>query len=751
MVSPNIDEADQSFSYFSKPTDVIGRMDHREGTLITPEGYLYTGSGELMFFTGNPPKPINKRVKTLFNNKFPIIQYTYRDKGIPYKFTMFANTLTDRVDSPLINFIRVRIQNPTERKRTVYFATAIRYQNNANTDWGIGDYRFGRAIIPDTIGAFEQAGVEFNQDWLYAFKDNMLTRDGKILYQYMKDSKPSRRMTWKMGYNEQPIEKPMSLYVLPTTPVGIVQYELTLEPGETKILDFKLPYLALPKESSWASRLQEASFDEYLQKTIDFWENILTRGINISLPEKKVTNTFDANLIYDLIARDKIDSFYVQKVNEFQYDAFWLRDAAFIVRMYDISGYHEFARQCLDFFLKWQRSDGNFISQGGQYDGWGQTLWAFGQHIKMTGDKKYARKIYPYLKKAYKWMQKTLSEEPSGLMPVTTPGDNELITGHVTGHNFWALNGLKSLIFIANFLDNGDADDYQKTYDEYYQNLERRLKKVTDRTEGYIPPGLDTLGGQDWGNLLSLYPVQLLDKSDFRIRATLDRVLNKYKEGLMTYGDGRWLHHYLTMRNSQTALILGDQEQVIRDLYAVLLHTGSTHTGFEFSILPWKTRDFGMNLAPHGWFAAEYRTLLRNMLVREEGENLHLLSAVSPAWIQPGEKISIHKAATYFGSVNFELECKDGSAILTLDNNFKTEPKTIILHLPWFMEVRKVYADGNSVNKDQKKINLPAGTHKVEIQWQKQKSQNHYNYQQTVKNYKKEYQKRYNDFLQNGN
>jgi len=29
-------------------------MDGKEGTLVTPEGYLYTGYGEIMFFSGNP-------------------------------------------------------------------------------------------------------------------------------------------------------------------------------------------------------------------------------------------------------------------------------------------------------------------------------------------------------------------------------------------------------------------------------------------------------------------------------------------------------------------------------------------------------------------------------------------------------------------------------------------------------------------------------------------------------------------------
>jgi hypothetical protein len=97
------------------------------------------------------------------------------------------------------------------------------------------------------------------------------------------------------------------------------------------------------------------------------------------------------------------------------------------------------------------------------------------------------------------------------------------------------------------------------------------------------------------------------------VTATLKATQAKYAEGIMTYADGEFLHHYLTIKNTMTEAIRGDQEQAVRELYALLLHTSSTHAGFEFAILPWGDRNFEDNLAPHGWFAAEYRTLLRTM------------------------------------------------------------------------------------------------------------------------------------------
>ncbi len=87
MVSPEIDNhPGEPFSYFSKSTDEIGVMDAQAGTEITPEGFLYTGYGELMFFTGPLKTPIEQRIRTLEQGYLPIVHYSYRQNGIVYQF-----------------------------------------------------------------------------------------------------------------------------------------------------------------------------------------------------------------------------------------------------------------------------------------------------------------------------------------------------------------------------------------------------------------------------------------------------------------------------------------------------------------------------------------------------------------------------------------------------------------------------------------------------------------------------------------
>ncbi|MEO6829807.1 MAG: hypothetical protein ABI164_08335, partial [Acidobacteriaceae bacterium] len=488
-------------------------------------------------------------------------------------------------------------------------------------------------------------------------------------------------------------------------------------------------------------------------RTIAFWQGILKNGIDIAVPEAKVNDAFKANLIYDLIARNKVGNNYIQTVNDFQYHAFWLRDASFIVHMYEVSGYPEYAQQVLNFFAGWQHPDGNFLSQSGQFDGVGLVLWAYGQHYQFTHDRKFADEVFPSVVKAVAWIKQARQGDPLHLLPYTTPGDNEAISGHITGHNFWALDGLKNAVILAKATGHQkEAGEFLHEYEDYRATFIKVLDQVTKKTGGYIPSALDGQhDGQDWGNMLSVYPEIVLPPHDPMVTATLNATRAKYAEGIMTYDDGRFLHDYLTFKNTETETVRGDQKLAVGELYATLLHTSSTHGGFETSIRPWGDRDFGSNLSPHGWYAAEYRIALRNMMVRKQGSDLHLFSVISPEWIQTGNEIRVANAPTNFGTVDFSLQALSTTqARMTFHASFVTVPKRIILHLPWFMRTNSVTVDGQRLATINNEVILPLNVKTIHIDWKKLPDAEPMSYRRTVAQYKAEYAKRYQQFLRTG-
>lgn len=745
MVSPAIDQPGQPFSYFSKPTDEIGMMDAEAATEITPEGYLRTGFGEMMFFSGPELTPTSVRLRTLEDGHLPIDHYQFERDGIVYRFTLFAATLDGKPEGTLVNFIRITMQNEGHESTRAILAPGVRYDAPGNTGAPYGDNRFYRPHEGKFPGDYRQIGEKFNPDWAYSFTADGFLRNGKLLYLYPAGY-VNRGYTLHGRYNYPwDVSKPAKLAVDPTVAVGIVTYSRLLKPGEEYTVDLKMPVVPTADAAILAA-IEQATFDHAKDQVTAFWNHILAEGMQITLPEQKPVDTFYTNLIYDLIARDHIGPDYIQTVNKLHYHSFYLRDGADIAHSYDVTGYPEIAKQDLDFFAKSQKPDGNFLSQPQQYDGWGEAVWGYSQHYRMTHDKAFAEWALPQIARAVEWLKQARAADPLHIMPASNVRDNEYVPGHLTGYNFLALSGLKLAIQMAEETGHPDmAKNWQAEYDDYRTAFFKVLDEQTRAHDGYIPPALDgQQGGYDWGNLLAVVPEPTLAANDRRVTATLKATQAKYAEGIMTYANGEFLHHYLTIKNTMTETIRGDQEQAVKELYALLVHTSSTHAGFEFAILPWGDRNFEDNLAPHGWFAAEYRTLLRMMLLREDGDQLHLLSVLSPEWIGAGKTIAVSQAPTYFGEVAFTLEQPTAEeAVLHLNTSFTTAPRQVVVHVPWFVQLKSATVDGKSLRALDGTLIVPADAREVRMRWAIKPNAPHMSYESAVEAYKAEYARRY--------
>lgn len=757
MVSPAIDIPGAPFSYASQSTDQLSVMYATAGTEITPEGNLYTGYGELMFFAGVDRQPIHARIRTLEQGYLPIVHYTVSHAGVEYQFTAFAASMGAAQDGTQVaNYVRVTAVNRSATDKRAFLTSAWRYQAEQKTPYNSGDNRFERPVVAKNPGDYRQPGQEFNPKSIYLAKDNAYFQNGRAIYLFPSAPKPFLRPTLSDFYNLLDLG-PVGIAetATPNTPLATAEYEIPLRPGEQRSLDFVMPLTPLGEGSGELGRLRASSFDDRKAEVVRFWTQIFEHGIDIETPESKVNDTYRTSLVNNLISLNKIGDDYIQTINQLHYHGFYLRDSADFVRMYDTSGYTDVARKVLNFFATKQRADGNFLSQEGQYDGWGQALWTYGEHYRMTRDKQFAAEVYPRILRAVDWLEGALEKDPLHVMPATDVRDNEFVAGHLTGYNFLALNGLQAAEMMAGEL--GHPEDklrFKRIEDRLRAAFLKQLEIASAQAGGKIPPSLDPgAGGTDWGNLLAVTPEEQLDPFDAKVTATLRDTQSRYQEGLMTYhqdGQGTFLHHYLTIKNTLTELVRGEDEQAIRELYAILVHTSSTNAGFEYSIRPWGDRDFSGNLAPHGWFATEYRNLLRNMMVRERGQSLHLLSAISPEWVGTGRTIRVARAATYFGVVNFTLTMRDEHSA-TLDYSINAArggaPKKVLLHIPWFVEDVHASANGRPLLVEGSEIVIPADGKRVQISWKKKAltPEAPLSYVRAVDRYKNEYRRHYEE------
>jgi hypothetical protein len=80
--------------------------------------------------------------------------------------------------------------------------------------------------------------------------------------------------------------------------------------------------------------------------------------------------------------------------------------------------------------------------------------------------------------------------------------------------------------------------------------------------------------------------------------------------------------------------------------------------------------------------SAEWLLFLRGLLVREEGETLVITPLLPGTWLAPGSRITVSRAPTHFGVVDFSVSCDEAGASLQLSGRWRTPPAAIRWHSP---------------------------------------------------------------------
>jgi len=226
-------------------------------------------------------------------------------------------------------------------------------------------------------------------------------------------------------------------------------------------------------------------------------------------------------------------------------------------------------------------------------------------------------------------------------------------------------------------------------------------------------------GGIDWHNLGIVFPTESLEPHHPWVTSSLTRWRHSYVEGLIPYprqGEFWMLHNYNTINLSEAWLRRGDQEEALRDLYGVLLHTTATHAASEVVDSSGR-RD--LSSTPHNWFSAKLVRFVRDMLVYEGHDGrLHLLGCLSPAWMVPGMRVAISDAPTEFGSVCLESTMIKGGMDVTIQFRGEKRPGGAILHVPPFASGVTADCGGRMLPTTADGIELPlASKIDVRVRW----------------------------------
>jgi len=721
------------FNYFLTPSDALGFMDAPKAFQLTGDGAYSAYWGDLTLWAGTPLKRLNSRVRTLDDGCLPVINYGSLVDGIEYRVKAFAAPLGLDPLGNLIGFVRITATNPGQKHQRAAVGARVFDRE--------GSWRYPFTELTNQMWWAEHFIDQASWAPWKLWEDTEIRNGGEVyrteskhlIFRYQPD-----KSGWKVLEARNNVEP--------------FEFVINLAPGQSASVDVTVPWVPVAnKHTAQIKAVMGAGFDDYLKRSSEFWKKQLNQGAVFEVPEQKVMDMHKSSLMYDLMARDLQEDrkTVIQTVSDVQYNRFFSRDAAFIIHTYDMLGLPKVAEECIEYVLIKDEHGKLSGLRATHPDAWGQALWTLAAHYRITGDRGFAQRVYPAVPGHVDKLEVERAKDQWGLWPVSGPYDNERIDGHYTGHSFWVLRGLKDAAELASAVGKEeDARRFQKIHDDYLAKFMVRLKAITGRTDGYIPPGLDDpLAGMDWENASGgVYPFGVLSAADPMVKNTVKIVRDyAYQEGIMTYEHNAFkvrqakdakkadwsqpehtvIHHYETFQVLETLLALGMDREVITDFYSFLVHTGSTHTGFEFDIWAWRDRNFHNNYPPHGWCAARFNECLRNMLVREDVQEpvLHLASALSPVWLEAGRRVRVNKAPTDFGLISYTIDAAVGSATVRLDAQWRKAPSSMRFHIPWFMDLRVAKVDGKVVQAKDRVIVVPADAKQLDLQWNRNSAQ----------------------------
>ncbi len=455
---------------------------------------------------------------------------------------------------------------------------------------------------------------------------------------------------------------------------GQAEWDLELAPGETRVIDAlgilggkgskaaKVPPLQL-------TGITRKSHNDARARQVQRWRDLQADGLRIRLPEARLEEAFLA-VKNHLHVFDDGDHF---SPGTFLYHSHWFRDSAFIALAFENLGYGSRVEPKLRRYPRLQARDGFFKSQRGEWDSNGQAMWTLVNHVRRGGNPDLLEMFYPSLIKGVKWidkMRKSTLGAPSphyGLLPPGFSAEHFGPNDHYYWDNLWSLAGLEAARWAASKLGNTrDTEWISGILREYRGDVDASMdwawKKCGRKALPCSP--YRSLDSAAIGNLVGVTPLDIVDPEAPWLQGTVAYLMDSnLRDGLFFQRIVHTgLNPYLSVQLARALMAAGDGRWFA--ILEALVRRASPTYAWPEAMHP---RMFGgcMGDGDHGWSAAEFVNLIREMLVSERGGTLRLAEAAPVKWFKPGMHLEAMGAPTPHGTVNFSLKQGPVAAFLT--------------------------------------------------------------------------------------
>ncbi len=474
-----------------------------------------------------------------------------------------------------------------------------------------------------------------------------------------------------------------------------------------------------PWNNSESARAPRSGPAVLLDETRSWWWPFLDESVDISVPDKVVVDFYRSCIAQLFLSGDgnstertfNADSACSIRLNIHEETS---RSAAL-----SMAGYSWAARQYLDRLIASYRQK-EWAHPRFRWCGAGEIIWALWLEHKLNGFGGYLVERYPVVAEMSNRLiecRDLESKVPAnrgapheGLLPI--PSDTgEQSLEYYFGENSWGVIGLRLASEMAEEIgERYDARRWRLEHRRYKRDLTEAIQKSYQKREGYLPATIsgDT-GHYTWENLYSLYPVsECADVEE--LKATVRWLEGKFRNDLPVALGLQGESTYLSVAPlvAGSFLTLRERDKVPRTFYAFMNHASRTKTWGRL-ISPEKR--IGAGDVPDIRAVAGYVLLLRNMIIWENQDQLHLAPATERSWLYPGCTISVVDAPSLFGLITFNLQRISPETLLgtlTIPDQDKHIDVHIHLRLPDGGEVAEAILNGHRVPLRDGQIMFPS-------------------------------------------
>jgi hypothetical protein len=364
----------------------------------------------------------------------------------------------------------------------------------------------------------------------------------------------------------------------------------------------------------------------------------------------------------------------------YTYRRFWFRDACLMINALLGLG---LARRCdrlIHRFPDRQGLTGYFHSQEGEWDSNGQVLWITHRFARCTGTP-LSPDLFTALMKGARWIMakrrnKKDGKPHDGLLPAGFSAEHLGPNDYYFWDDFWGVAGLRAAAGLAE--QQGNHSD-MAIFAEQAADFETHILASLAQSAAYkrhqaIPASpYRRMDAGAVGSLVADYPLQITPPNDARIMNTLSYLMSHCSHDNAFFQDmiHSGINIYLTLAMAQT--FLRSRDTRYRDLITAVADLASPTGQWPEAINP-LTGGGCMGDGQHGWAAAEWIMMMRNLFIREEDDYLILGSGIFPEWLEQDVPLSFGPTLVPGGAVVVTFVPSDKGLELILDASVRGRP-----------------------------------------------------------------------------